>query len=327
MTPLEIASVNPDPAPPRSDAGANLERERTAAPRQLLLASAGRAVSDDATRTAAALARRLGLSVRVVSVFTPPVAYPREDSERRPPAVLPSDRTAADAQLAAVRDRLAEVARAASWPVELAVGDVGLRVAEAARAARADLVVIGAGRARATERALGDRAAVGIAANLTAPLLAVAPGFAGTPRTVLVAVGLDAATVRAAALAVALFPAPELVILAHVRPGPSLAAGATDDPNEVAAQIAAVRRTIAPWRAIRTELVILTGDTVQRLMTLARSREADLIVGGLHGATYDERAHIRNAALRLLAESGCSVLLLPAAVAPIADARERPHSR
>lgn len=300
-----------------------------APPRRIMLATTGTATSASAARTAAALAARHGATVSVVSVFRPRVGYPSVDKDGAPPPILPSDRAAADAQLDAVAGQIASLARKdGEWAVQLVVGHIGPQVARAAAAWHADLVVMGNGRPIACDRPLGDRGAVAIAACADSPLLAVSVGFDGAPHRVMFAIGRDSCSVRAVHTAVAMFPEPDAVLLAHVRLHPAGEGTDGDHDDEarvVAERIAEVRAALSPWHAAKVDVVMLGGDPVQTLLALARRREVDLIVGGLHGASYEERAHARNITLRLLAEAETSVLLLPVPPAPRAGAGAATH--
>jgi nucleotide-binding universal stress UspA family protein len=103
-----------------------------------------------------------------------------------------------------------------------------------------------------------------------------------------------------------MLPAPERVYLVHVVSEHAH----TDDPA-VAEQIDTVRRALAPWATSTIVASVLVGDPIERILAFSREHGADLIVGGLHGSTYDERAIIRNVALWLMAEGESSVLLVP----------------
>lgn len=287
--------------------GSAVEQHETSPLRCILLAAGGTPSCEGAVKTAARLAERHAARVSVVSVFHPRIPYPTPPGRHAPPSISQSDRLGADRQLTEVRRLLAAAGPVSErWSLSFVAGHIAQRVRERAAADHADLVVIGMGREHVTERRLGDRAAMAIAASVRAPLLAAAPGFAGAPQRLLLAVGGDAATLAAARTAARVLPAPERVFLVHVVPEH----GHADDPA-IAEQIAAVRRELAPWTTSTVIASVLVGEPIERLLDFSREHGADLIVGGLHGSTYDERAIIRNVALWLMAEGECSVLLVP----------------
>jgi nucleotide-binding universal stress UspA family protein len=275
--------------------------------RRILLAAGGTASCESAVRTTAALAAMHGSRVSVVSVFHPRIPYPAVPGRHAPPSISQSDRLGADRQLAEVQRMLSAAGHASEvWSLTLVAGHIAQRVRESAAADHADLVVIGMGREHVTDRRLGDRAAMAIAASVRAPLLAAAPGFIGAPKRLLIAVGSDTATIDAARSVARMLPAPERVFLVHVVPEHAYA----DDPA-VAEQLAAVRHELARWTTSTVIASVLVGDPIERVLAFSREHGVDLIVGGLHGNTYDERAIIRNVALWLMADGECSVLLVP----------------
>ncbi len=285
--------------------------------RRILLASGGTPDTKDVALTAFELARRHGAAVDVVTVFQPRVAYPRLPGDHISPGITPSDRHAADAQMAAVRRQVESVgASMDDCTITQEAGHIGRSIADRAVADDAGLVVMGNGRPTAADRHLGDRSAIAIAACLDRPLLAVASHFTGRPRRVMFAVGLDSATNSAGTFATLLFPEPDVACLAHVVPGPCAMGIATADAmpdatNKEIIQLDALQQALTAWPHARVETRMLTGDPVQCLLTLARDEHVDLIVGGLHGTTYNERQLMRNTALHLLAGAECSVLLVP----------------
>jgi len=76
-------------------------------------------------------------------------------------------------------------------------------------------------------------------------------------------------------------------------------------------QIAAIRNSLTKWRPARVETWLLNGDPIDQLLTFSREHLVDLVVGGMHGHSFAERAIMRNAALWLMALGDRSVLLVP----------------
>lgn len=274
--------------------------------RRIVLATTGAPTCRGVLRTGHELATRHGAHVSVVSVFHPRVPYPSPVDGRLNPAIPPSDRHSAGVQLAAVRQQLASLGVPThDWSLSIVAGHVGYRITELARSDHADLVVIGLGRSNASERGLGDRGGMLIAASVRSPLLAVAPEFDGCPRHVMVAVGRDESPVYASRFAACSLPTPERVTLVHVAE-PSMYGD-----GRIEQQFRRVRRALADWAGARLETRVLVGDPIEELLAFSRRHDADLLVGGLHGGSFDERAIMRNAVLWVMALGDRSVLLVP----------------
>ncbi|HEX6600252.1 MAG TPA: universal stress protein [Gemmatimonadaceae bacterium] len=281
-----------------SDAAPVLER--------IVLATTGAPTCRGVLLAGYELAARHGAHVSVVSVFHPRVPYPSPVDGRVNPAIPPSDRHSASVQLTAVRQQLAGLGVPThDWSLSFVAGHVGYRITELARSDHADLVVIGLGRPNASERGLGDRGGMLIAASVRSSLLAVAPDFDGRPRHVLIAVGNDESPVYAARFAAYALPTPERVTLVHVAEPAALGDGRIEQ------QFRRVRRALAEWAGARLETQVLLGDPIEQLLAFSRQHDADLLVGGLHGGSFDERAIMRNAVLWVMALGDRSVLLVP----------------
>lgn len=282
--------------------------------RHILVATAGTAAGTPAVRTAAALARVHGAHVRVVSCFQPPIAYPTLGPEAPAAPIALEDRAAADHQLATVRQQLAEVSEeCAAWPHSVEAGDPARCISRAAEH-EADLVVLGIGRRLPADRRRGDRTAIAVALTSGVPLLAVTHDFTGAPAKVLVAVGLDATAISAARTVRRIFPHAREIHLVHVRAGGRAAGPAVPRvpfDRRLVEQFERVRAALAPSPGVRVESVVLEGEPAPELLAVARHTDIDLIVGGVRGATSQERSLSRNIGLHVLHGAECSVLLVP----------------
>jgi nucleotide-binding universal stress UspA family protein len=144
-----------------------------------------------------------------------------------------------------------------------------------------------------------------IAASVRSSLLAAAPDFDGRPRHVVIGVGNDESPVYAARFAAYALPVPDRVTLVHV------AEPRLHGDGRIEQQFRMVRRALAEWAGARIETRVLVGDPIEGLLAFSRQHDADLLVGGLHGGSFDERAIMRNAALWVMALGDRSVLLVP----------------
>lgn len=271
---------------------------------RMILATGGASSCRGALRTAFTLAARHEAHVSVISVFHPRIPYPSSATGSSHWMIPPSERPQARAQLARVREQLASVGPATEkWELSFAAGNVAVNVTAAARADDADLVIIGLGRPNPAERGLGDRGSMAIGACIRSPLLAAAPDFDGTPRHILIAIGRDRSVVQAAAMTRLLFPSPDRVSLVHITE-PAY------DESGIASRFEEVREVLSDWGG-RVDAWTLTGNPIDELLAFARDRGVDLVVGGLHGDSFDERAIIRNAVMWMMGVGERSVLLVP----------------
>jgi len=284
-------------APVRRLTGRELQR--------ILVATAGASSSRGALVAASALAARHGAQIEVVSIFQPRIPYPAP-RDGGFPAIPYSDRDPARRQVTLVRQQLAALGmNADDPPFALVAGQPAHIINKLARAGRADLIVIGLGRENAAERGLGDRGSMAIAGAVDRPLLAVERNFDGNVDDVMIAVGVDETAVAAFEVAQELFPAPRRLHLVHVTEM------VPNADRSIQRQIAAIRNSLTKWRPARVETWLLNGDPIDQLLTFSREHLVDLVVGGMHGHSFAERAIMRNAALWLMALGDRSVLLVP----------------
>lgn len=300
MTTASTSTSGPSVAPGLS-AGAPVHIGR------IVVATGGDPTCRAALRAAHDIAARHDAHVTVVSVFQPryPYAAPRTNRDR--PVISLSDRDPARHQLAAVRQQLTiSGLDAEQWSLAFVAGQPAYNITRLAREEHADLVIIGLGRENPAERGMGDRGSMAIAANVHSPLLAVSPGFSGETRDVMVAAGSDTSAASAVQVAQALFPAPQRLYIVHV-----------DEPNyrlpdaTTRRNLDAVRGALTTWASAKVETWVTRGDAIDQLLSFAQEHEVDLIVGGLHGRTFHERAIMHNAALWLMAVGDRTVLLVP----------------
>ena len=275
--------------------------------RRIVVATGGDPTCRAALRTAHDIAARHDAHVTVVSVFQPKYPYATPRAHRDHPVISLSDRDPARQQLAAVRQQLTTPGLdAEEWSLAFVAGQPAYTITRVAREEHADLVIIGLGRENPAERGMGDRGSMAIASNVHGPLLAVSPAFGGETRDVMVAAGSDTSAASAVQVAQELFPAPQRLYIVHVDEPAYRLPDATTRRN-----LDAVRAALTTWSSAKVETWVTRGDAIDQLLSFAQEHEVDLIVGGLHGRTFHERAIMHNAALWLMAVGDRSVLLVP----------------
>jgi nucleotide-binding universal stress UspA family protein len=288
-----------------SAAPAVVDRDAVAV-RRIVLATAGQPSSKGALQLTAALEQRHGASVRVVTVYQPPIPLPLREGEE--PHVEPAHQQEIHAQTAAVERAIAGYA-GHEWRTIRRIGEHGRCIDEEATRWNADLIVLGLGRADAVQRDLGDRALLRVAAGADRPILAVSADMEKLPGTIVIAVGRNGEVARLSQLAKTIAAEGASVHLVHVRePGEP-----EDEARHLHATLGWAEAELqrSGFTVYRQE--IMRGDPMRRVMSYARRAGAELIVGGLHGSGYAARSMVRNLVLHLAQESRCSVLLVPRA--------------
>jgi nucleotide-binding universal stress UspA family protein len=279
-------------------------------PLHVLVGATGEESSIGALRVAAAIARRSGAAVRVVTVTTPfPHAIGVADLTA-PPMMDEENRRAA---LGAVKAKLESLPDAKQWDVQAIVGWPAEAIVDAAERWPASLIVLGRGEHHAWDRLFGPETAIAVARQARAPVLAVVPSARKIPSRVLAAVDFTKSSVNAAKLAARLMPPTGTLILAHVSAfGDSTAAeGTLADLYDtgVADKLAACRREIHRETRRRIETVVLTGDVVGQLVEYAGRESCDLIAVGGHHLGLIDRILLGSVRKGLVRSAPCSVLI------------------
>jgi nucleotide-binding universal stress UspA family protein len=279
-------------------------------PLHLLVGATGDESSVGALHIAAAIARRSGATVRVVTVSTPfPHAVGVADVTS-PPRLDEENRRAA---LGAVKARLDGIPDTRPWNVHAMVGWPGEAIVDEAERWPASLIVLGRGAHHAWDRLFGPETAIAVARHARAPVLAVAPSARKIPSRVLAAIDFTKSSVNAAKLAARLMAPNGTLILAHVTAfDPSTAAeGNMADLYDtgVADKLDALRHEMQRETRRRIETAVLTGDVVGTLIQHAGRERCDLIAVGGHHLGFIDRILLGSVRSGLLRSATCSVLI------------------
>jgi nucleotide-binding universal stress UspA family protein len=279
-------------------------------PLHLLVGATGDESSVGALHVAAAIAKRSGASVRVVTVTTP---FPHSvglANVTSPPMMDEENRRAA---LGEVKARLEHLADTEQWNVHAVVGWPGETIVDEADRWPASLIVLGKGAHHAWDRLFGPDTAISVARHSRAPVLAVAPTARKIPSRVLAAIDFTKSSVNAAKLAARLMAPNGTLILAHVSAfdGSAAAEGSLADVYDagVADKLDACRRDIHRETRRRIETVVLTGEVVGQLVEHAARARCDLIAVGGHHLSFVDRVLLGSVRGGLLRSASCSVLV------------------
>jgi nucleotide-binding universal stress UspA family protein len=279
-------------------------------PLQLLVGATGDESSIGALHVAAAIARRSGAIVQVLTVSTPfPHAVGVADVTLPPMADEENRRVA----LGAVKMRLANVADTEQWNVQAVVGWPGEAIVDAAERWPASLIVLGKGAHHAWDRLFGPETAISVARHARAPVLAVAPSARKVPSRVLAAIDFTKSSVNAAKLAARIMAPNGTLMLAHVSAFDDSSAGegslASLYDTGVADKLDECKREIHRESQRHVETVVLTGEVVTRLVEYANRERCDLIAVGGHHLGFVDRILMGSVRSGVLRSAPCSVLI------------------
>jgi universal stress protein E len=288
-------------------------------PGPILVASDGSPSAGGAFAAARLLASATGADVHALSVLEPvPLIVPSAEA-----LMSPVDLSASFVERRRRRldDQLAQVGDAsAGWDMEVRFGRPAATIAEMARARNAGLIVTGLNHHDLLERLFAGDTPVQVARLADAPVLAVPPGFARLPRTVVVAVDLTPSSVRAAAAAHPLISDATAVYLVHVKPQydlPTEVWTAWDREyeeleREAFTEVTAALALPADIGTVATTLSS-AGNPAKELLQFAKSVGAELIVTGHSHRSFADRILGGSVASRLYRGATCAILIVPGA--------------
>ena len=280
--------------------------------RGILLATHGRGPADGAARVADALARKLGVSLRVLGVVEP---LPVGDGGFGIPYFETPE--AEGARRGALRAAIAEQLTrcSVSAPIEIVIGAPAHEIAAAARADGAALVVLGIGSHRLLDRALGNETALQLVQTASARVLAVAAAAITNPHHVLVAVDFSPTSTASAHTLADWMRDGDTFHLVHVaRFGSDTANHASDRVRAttlLAKELEAMAANLCLRDGVTVRTSVLVGDPAAELLELASREDADLIATGSHGYGIWKRLTLGSVASKILRLANQSVLVTP----------------
>jgi nucleotide-binding universal stress UspA family protein len=287
--------------------------EKSTAPLNILLATAGDPESIGAVRAAALLSRRLGSEVDVLAVVPPFPHAPATGLFVATPAVI--DEETRKATMEATREQLRRVRGTSTWRVHSGVGwPVGSIVA-AARRWHAGLDVMGTGEHSVMARLFGGETAVTAAKHTGTPILAVPAGFQRAPMNAYAAIDFTPSSIAGARMAARLLPRRGTLTLVHMSifAKSEVEAGSITDlySRGAADRLAVIAKQIrrATGRSVKT--MIVDGTVPDVLLSLADRARGDLIALGSHERGLIDRLLIGSVRSQVLRKSACPVLITP----------------
>ncbi len=267
-----------------------------------------------AARAAYALALRLNVPLRVVTVVEPWPVY--AGAAGLAPMILAPDQESLQAREQDVRRFLTEAIGNEGWKLDVRLGQPSYEIRDLARHLNATAIVMAAQPHGLFNQALAGVRATQVLRGAPCPVLSVTPPFTELPRKVVVAVDFSPASIRAAQAALMFAADDATVALVYVAPASlhareSARAKLGDD---VAVLFGRLREHLAPFAPAGVVLQTreLEGEAVQQVLQYADWLGADLVGTGTAGPGLVERMFLGSTAASLVHLARCSVLASPA---------------
>jgi nucleotide-binding universal stress UspA family protein len=185
----------------------------------------------------------------------------------------------------------------------LRIGPVAPVVADAARAAGADLIVVGLGPHDIVNRALGGETALQLVQLATTPVLAVPAAATAPAKRVVAAIDFTATSVRAARAAARCLAAGDVLELVHVSPNGL--------PSDQDARLRELASQLAAPSGVEVVAVELHGEPAPSLLAYVDSTDADMIALGSHGYGLWKRLALGSVVSKVVRLAKCAVLVAP----------------
>lgn len=290
--------------------------ETKAASGPLLVATDGSNAGEAAFVAASLIAAKSSSSVEVLVVVEPlPVLMPEPSLVTQPlvvsPALLDSVREGVVGQMRKLAPPTLK------WHVTVEYGRPSSEIADEARERNAQLIVIGLVHHSVIDRILDGDTALEVVRHSHTPVLLASSGWTALPKRAVVAVDFSSHSMHAAREGLRLLADGATVILAHVRPMPTVydGMGMWEQEYEESAKKEMIKfaEALNVGSNVHVDNMILRGSASAAVLELAEKTQADLIVAGTHGAGFVQRVLIGSVATRLMRHSTRSLLIVPGA--------------
>lgn len=272
----------------------------------VVVAAGGRAIPAT-VRAGAAIAKRLGRQLDIVSVIEP---LPRGiwDGDGAPYGTFAQERgSAARADLTRVLRPLGDDMQ---WPVEILTGQVARTLGDLTHARNSALLVVGIGRRRPMDRLLGGETALRTIRACDCPVFAVGASLDRAVDAAAVGIDFSEASSAAARLAARLIDPAGTLHLVHVwQP-----TGTEEDlryPRHLADRFRRCIAALSLPASLRVATHVREGGYAERLTDFAEAHRVDFIAVGRTGHGLLHRLLVGSVTERVLRSASCSVLVVP----------------
>jgi nucleotide-binding universal stress UspA family protein len=284
----------------------------------VVLATDGTSGTGAPVAIAQLLAARLELPLEIVSVLEPAPAFGSSPDIviGANPTVDEMRRETFEAHVRAYIARFAVEATPAN--VHVRFGDVTTEIARFAREMSATIVVMGAAPHDRFGHVVSGHRAGQLLVAAPCPILSVPPTMTALPRCILAAVDFGPSSTRAVQAAL-LVASGGVIALTHVVPPPVRPAALNIiAPEDLAVDVHALFDDVIDEigsyvpDGVNLETRMITGDTVDGILSTAAHVGADLIVLGTHGRGMWSRVTLGSVAQRVLHRAPLPVMVAPA---------------
>jgi nucleotide-binding universal stress UspA family protein len=263
------------------------------------------------------VAARLGTGVRVVSVVPPILAPAVVGTAAFVPPTDDTEQELRDDVAQLLERQIREAGGGLSlWEWEVLSGDPPSTIVRRATELDAALVIMGIGRHRPIDRLLAAETTLRVVRHTTAPVLAVGPTFDALPSVVVVATDFGPRSAIAAESALPLLADGATLHLVHVwEPSGSTNAAILAMEQRYHASLPTrferFKTALALPTGLRVATHALEGKIADRLLDLAESVHADLMVAGRQGLNLVARLVVGSVTTALVRGATCAVMIAP----------------
>lgn len=280
----------------------------------ILVATDGSSAGEAAFRAATTIAAKSSTSVDVLIVVEPlPVLVPDPSVVMQPLVASPS---VLEAYREGVLGQLREIAPPGlEWHVNVEYGRPSSEIAHQSSKRKAQLIVIGLVHHNVMDRILDGDTALEVVRHSHTPVLLASANWKSLPKRAVLAVDFSRQSMHAAREGLHLLGDNATVVLAHVRPMPTVydGMGMWEVEYEDAAQreLAKFAEALHAGPEVQVQKMLLRGNPAEALLDLAEKIRADLVVAGTQGAGFIQRLLVGSVATRLMRHSTRSLLIVP----------------
>lgn len=273
----------------------------------ILFATHGAATADGAGRVAALLAARRGVTLTAACVLEPPPLLDGGFGQ----IYVPSPEEV-EVVRSSFRALVAEQMRrcGVSGRLQVRTGSPPMEIAVAAREVDAELVVLGLGQHGIVDRALGNETALQLVQVASVPVLAVPAEMASLPRRILAATDFSPTSLASAKTTAQWLTKGDVLHLVYVA-GEWHGGYPLEQRVSAESVLAAVARQIETPEGVVIEQSVVEGDPAMRLLELAATGMADLLVLGSHGYGFWKRLTIGSVASKIIRLTRTAVYVTP----------------
>ena len=273
----------------------------------ILFATHGVATADGAGRVAALLAARRGVTVTTACVLEPPPLLDGGFAQTYVPST-----EEVEVVRSSFRALVAEQMRrcGVSGTLQVRTGSPPMEIATAAREVDAEIIVLGLGRHGIVERALGSETALQLVQIASVPVLAVPAELTSLPRRVLAATDFSPTSLAGARATAQWLSKSNVLHLVYVA-GEWHGGYPLEQRVSAESVLAAVARQIETPEGVVIEQSVVEGEPATRLLELASTSKADLLVLGSHGYGFWKRLTIGSVASKIIRLTRIAVYVTP----------------